>query len=758
MAVNIDPGSKLSFVGRGASQQAKSRFDAINTIKERQPVNSSVNYEETPLNEIYGINVFNKNAMRTVLPKPVYKALIRCIDHGEKLDPTIADVVANAMKDWAISRGATHFTHWFHPMTGSTAEKHDAFLAGPGTEGGALIEFSGKFLIQGEPDASSFPSGGMRSTFEARGYTGWDPTSPAFLMESTNGKTLCIPTVFCSFGGEALDEKTPLLRSLQALNDSGVRLLNLIGSDVKRISSTVGAEQEYFLIDDAFYLARPDIIYSGRALFGARPPKGQEMEDHYWGTIKDRVLAFMMDCEAELYKLGVPVKTRHNEVAPGQFEVAPIFESANIAIDHNMLLMEVFRKTAQRHGLRCLFHEKPFSGVNGSGKHNNWSLCDEQGNNLLDPGHTPQENVQFLVVLTAVIRCMNQYGGLIRASIASAGNDLRLGANEAPPAIMSVYLGEGLTRVVEEICEGKKKTSGNAAEMVQFGVATLPDLPKDTSDRNRTSPFAFTGNKFEFRAIGSSMSIFFPNTVLNTMMAESMDYMYAEIKKIVDSGTDKVKAAEHVVRTVLKDNKRILFSGDNYSHEWQEEAASRGLPNLKNTIESLPEFVKDETKALFKKYGVFTENELVARYNVKAANFCKTINIEWQLTRNIATTIILPACLEYQSRLANTVLQTKAAVGGANIGTMETFLRSYVQKVSDLQYALETMDSIIAPSSGGPGGGHGEDVDQVLLAKFCQEEVLPAMAEVRAAVDELELYVDDSLWPLPKFRELLYIF
>jgi glutamine synthetase len=757
MAVNIDPNNKLSFVGRSGSQQARARFDAMNTMKARQPVTSSVNYEETPLDQIFGANVFNRNVMRTLLPKQVYKTLLRCIDQGEALDPTIADVVANAMKDWAISRGATHFTHWFHPMTGSTAEKHDAFLAGTATEGGALIEFSGKFLIQGEPDASSFPSGGMRSTFEARGYTGWDPTSPAFLMESANGKTLCIPTVFCSFGGEALDEKTPLLRSLQALNDTGVRLANLVGGNVKRISSTVGAEQEYFLIDDAFYLARPDIIYSGRALFGARPPKGQEMEDHYWGSIKDRVLAFMMDCEAELYKLGVPVKTRHNEVAPAQFEVAPIFESANTAIDHNMLLMEVFRKIAQKHGLRCLFHEKPFSGVNGSGKHNNWSLCDDQGNNLLDPGHTPQENVQFLVMLTAVIRCMNTYGGLLRASIASAGNDLRLGANEAPPAIMSVYLGEGLTRVVDEISEGKEKSS-SSPQVVQFGVATLPDIPKDNSDRNRTSPFAFTGNKFEFRAIGSSMSIFFPNTVLNTMMAESMDFMYNEIKKLIDAGSDPVKAAEKVVRNVLKENKRIIFSGDNYSSDWAEEAAKRGLPNLRNTIESLPELVKDETKALFKKYNVFTEQELVARYNVRAANFCKTINIEWQLTRNIATTIIMPACLEYQNRLATTILQTKAAIGGGNIAGQEGFLRTFVQRVNDLQYALETMDNIIAPSSGGPGGGHGEDADQVLLAKFCQEQVIPAMNEVRAAVDELELYVDDALWPLPKFRELLYLF
>ncbi|MBX9691481.1 MAG: glutamine synthetase III, partial [Cyanobacteria bacterium] len=533
MSTRVNGEGKLA-TGRGtASGHGASRKEALQAVRNREPVRSSVDYTVTPVSEIFGVNVFNRNVMRTLLPKPVYKALLRCLDQGEKLDPSMADIVANAMKDWAISKGATHFTHWFHPMTGQTAEKHDSFLVSS-DEGGAILEFSGKLLIQGEPDASSFPSGGMRSTFEARGYTGWDPTSPAFLMESTNGKTLCIPTVFCSYNGHALDKKTPLLRSLEALNKHTLRLLRLLGNKTaKRVMCTVGPEQEYFLIDESFYYARPDIINSGRALFGARPPKGQEMEDHYWGSIKERVLAFMMDAESELYKLGVPVKTRHNEVAPAQFEVAPVFEQCNIATDHNLLLMDVFRKTAQKHGLRCLFHEKPFSGVNGSGKHNNWSMADDEGNNLLDPGNTPMENKQFIVFLTVVIRAMNKYGALLRASIASAGNDLRLGANEAPPAIMSVYLGDKLTQVVYALISGEKQLKGDGAKnLLEFGVSNLPDLPADDSDRNRTSPFAFTGNKFEFRAVGAGESIAFPNTVLNTIVCESVDYIATEIEKL----------------------------------------------------------------------------------------------------------------------------------------------------------------------------------------------------------------------------------
>lgn len=741
--------------GRGSA-----RWEALQAVRDRQPVRSGVDYTVTPVSEIFGINVFNRHVMRTLLPKNVYKALVRCLDHGEQLDPSMADIVANAMKDWALARGATHFTHWFHPMTEQTAEKHDSFLVSGGQEGGAILEFSGKLLIQGEPDASSFPSGGIRSTFEARGYTGWDPTSPAFLMESTNGKTLCIPTVFCSYSGAALDKKTPLLRSLEALNKSCVRLLHTLGNrSVKRTISTVGPEQEYFLIDEAFYLARPDIINCGRALFGARPPKGQEMEDHYWGSIKERVLAFMMDAESELYKLGVPVKTRHNEVAPAQFEVAPMFEQSNIACDHNLLLMEVFRKTAQKHGLRCLFHEKPFSGVNGSGKHNNWSIADDEGNNLLEPGSTPLENTQFLVLLTAVVRAVNKYSGLLRAGIAHAGNDHRLGANEAPPAIMSIYLGDQLTEVVNALIAGQKEMKSALGKVnLKFGVSTLPDLPRDDSDRNRTSPFAFTGNKFEFRALGSSQSIAFPNTLLNTMVAESLDYINNELEQLLKGGADINAAAEKVVRETLKENQRILFNGDNYSQEWHEEAARRGLPNLHNTVEALPELVKSEAKELLVNYGIFTEDELVGRYNVFVAQFCRTVNIEWLLTKTIARTMILPAALEYQARVANTIFQTKNAVSSINLSVEENMLRDLTEKISVLLLALERLEQPMNNNGNGGGGhGHGES-ESYVMAKFYQDEVIPSMQAVRDAADELEVLVDDSIWPLPKFREMLYIY
>ncbi|HEY9784834.1 MAG TPA: glutamine synthetase III, partial [Candidatus Obscuribacterales bacterium] len=578
--VHQEKRSKVSVIRESNNGHAGARRKAISAIAEREPVSPSIDYTRQPLSEIFSVNVFNRSAMRTLLPKAVYKALVRCLDHGEGLDPSLADTVANAMKDWAISRGATHFSHWFLPLHGNTAEKHDSFLVSSGGEEGAVLEFSGRNLIQGEPDASSFPSGGIRSTFEARGYTGWDPTSPAFLMESTNGKTLCIPSVFCSFSGHALDVKTPLLKSLEAINKQAVKVLHLLGNkEVKRVTCTVGPEQEYFLIDEAFYYARPDLINAGRALFGAKPPKGQELEDHYWGSIRERVLAFMMDAEHELYKLGVPVKTRHNEVAPAQFEVAPFFETSNLATDHNMLLMEVFRKTAQKHGLVCLLHEKPFSGINGSGKHNNWSMADDQGNNLLEPGHTPHENTQFLVMLSAVIRAVNKYAKVLRASVATAGNDHRLGANEAPPAIMSIYLGDALAAVVKGIISGKIDHD-KKAKTIEIGVTTLPNLPRDDSDRNRTSPFAFTGNKFEFRAVGASQSIAFPNTVLNTMVADSLDYLAQEIEKELKKNSDLNAAVQAVVRRTLTENERVIFNGDNYSKEWHEEAARRGLPNL----------------------------------------------------------------------------------------------------------------------------------------------------------------------------------
>ena len=692
--------------------------------------------------------------MRQLLPKTVYKSFINAIDNGERLDAGLADVIANAMKDWALSKGATHFTHWFQPMTGLTAEKHDSFLVATGdtVDGGALLEFSGKFLLQGEPDASSFPSGGIRSTFEARGYTGWDPTSPAFIMESTNGKTLCIPTVFCSFSGHALDKKTPLLRSLEAVNKQSVRLLHAIGKkDAKRVIATVGPEQEYFLIDESFYLQRPDLINAGRALFGARPPRGQEMEDHYWGSIKERVLSFMMDAEQELYKLGVPVKTRHNEVAPAQFEVAPVFENSNLATDHNMVLMEVFKKTAQKHGLRCLFHEKPFSGVNGSGKHNNWSLAEDTGNNLLEPGSTPSENLQFIVFLTAVIRAVNKYAGLLRASIAFAGNDHRLGANEAPPAIMSIFLGEKLNEVVESIVSGKPVAAKGAAKTIQIGISTLPEMPRDDSDRNRTSPFAFTGNKFEFRAVGSSQSIAWPNTVLNTMVADSLDYMATKIEDATKKSTDVNAAVQAICKEVLTENKRVLFNGDNYSQEWHAEAEKRGLPNLKNTIEALPQLATKEAKELFGKYKVLNEEELLSRYVVQLENYCKTINIEALLTATIATTMILPAAMQYQSRIASTIVATKEAVSGIELAGEEKLLRDIAERVNKLKFAVEKLDALNNEVDEG-------ESDVLHHAKFYEQKVIPAMNAVRAVADELETMVDDALWPLPKFREMLYIY
>lgn len=717
---------------------------------QREPVRSSFDFTTSSVSEIFNSNVFTRQVMRAAVPKKIYEAFIAAIDNSTALDPTLADVIANAMKDWALARGATHYTHWFQPMTGFTAEKHDSFLNSTGDEG-AILEFSGKVLMQGEPDASSFPSGGIRSTFEARGYTGWDPTSPAFIMESTNGKTLCIPTVFCSFSGHALDKKTPLLRSIEAINKQAVRLLKLVESEAKRVTTTVGPEQEYFLIDEAYYLQRPDIINSGRALFGARPPKGQEMEDHYWGSIKERVLSFMMDTEQELYKLGVPVKTRHNEVAPAQFEVAPIFENSNLATDHNMLLMEVFKKTAQRHGLRCLFHEKPFSGVNGSGKHNNWSLADSNGNNLLDPGKTPHENLVFLVFLTASIRAVNKFGGLLRATIASAGNDHRLGANEAPPAIMSVYLGDRLTQVVESIISGKPLVESGHAQTIQLGVSAFPELPRDDSDRNRTSPFAFTGNKFEFRAVGSSQSIGWPNTVLNTMAAESIEYMADRIEETLKKNKDLNAAVQSVCKEVLTENHRILFNGDNYSSDWHAEAEKRGLPNLRNTIDALPQLVTPEVKKMFAKYAVLTEEELVSRYNVQLENYCKTINIEALLTASIATTMIVPAAMQYQSRVASTIIQTKEAVSGLDLAPQENLLRDVAERVSRLRTNVERLDALSHEVDEG-------ETDALSHAKFYQQKVIPAMNAVRTVADELETLVDDSLWPLPKFREMLYIY
>src|SRR5689334_9992621 len=579
--------------------------------------------------EAFGSLVFNDEVQQTRLPKPVYHALRRTMTHGEALDPSLADIVASALKDWAVEHGATHYTHWFQPLTGITAEKHDAFLT-PTADGRAVAEFSGKELVRGEPDASSFPSGGMRSTFEARGYTAWDPTSPPWLLVTPNGTTLVIPTAFVSWTGEALDTKTPLLRSMDALSKQAVRILKLFGSKASRVQTTCGPEQEYFLIDRQFYFNRPDLINAGRTLFGAKPPKGQEMEDHYFGSIPDRVLGFMQEVERELYKVGVPLKTRHNEVAPSQYEVAPIFESANVATDHQMMTMEMLRRIAPKYGLACLLHEKPFSGVNGSGKHLNWSMSDDLGNNLLNPGETPHDNVQFLVFCAAVLRAVNKFQGLLRYSIASAGNDHRLGANEAPPAILSIFLGDMLTDIFSQIEKGAAKTTKSGG-ILDTGVSVLPKLPRDAGDRNRTSPFAFTGNKFEFRAVSAGQSIAFPNIALNVAVAEALDYMATELEKALKDGKELDTAVKALLTKMIKDNKRIIFNGNNYSAEWEKEAAKRGLLNHRTSVDAYGELMKADVVSAFEKYKVLNERELRARYDVAIEQYNKTVNIEAQL-------------------------------------------------------------------------------------------------------------------------------
>src|SRR5829696_7971756 len=609
--------------------------------------------------EIFGSLVFSDDVQRARLPKQVYKALRRTVTKGEALDQSAADAVASAVKDWALEHGATHYTHWFQPLTGITAEKHDSFLS-PTPEGGAIAEFGGKELIQGEPDASSFPSGGMRSTFEARGYTAWDPTSPPWLLSNPNGMTLVIPTAFVSWTGEALDKKTPLLRSMEALSKQAVRILKLFGSRAERVVTTCGPEQEYFLIDSNFYFARPDLINAGRTLFGAKPPKGQELEDQYFGAIPDRVLACMMETEAELFKVGVPVKTRHNEVAPSQYEIAPIFENANVATDHQMMVMETLRRTAPKYGLACLLHEKPFSGINGSGKHVNWSMSDDEGNNLLSPGANPHDNMQFLVFCAAVIRAVNKYQGLLRASVASAGNDHRLGANEAPPAIISIFLGDMLTDVFEQIEKGTAKSSKHGG-LLDTGVLTLPKLPRDAGDRNRTSPFAFTGNKFEFRAVSSNQSIAYPNIALNVAVTESLDFMATELEKATKGGKSLEQAVGALLPRIIKENKQIIFNGNGYSAEWQKEAGKRGLLNLKNTVDALPQLITKEVIGLFEKYKVLNERELHARYDIMVETYNKTVNVEGQLMVLMGNRYILPAALEYQKQVAQSVAAVKQA-------------------------------------------------------------------------------------------------
>ena len=614
--------------------------------------------------DVFGSLVFNDKVQQERLPKPAYRALRATITRGEPLDLSTADAVATALKDWAVEHGATHYTHWFSPLTGITAEKHDSFLT-PASDGTALAEFRGKELIKGEPDASSFPSGGMRSTFEARGYTAWDPTSPPWLHVASNNVTLVIPTAFVSWTGEALDKKTPLLRSMEAVSKQAVRVLKLFGSTAERVFSTCGPEQEYFLIDRNFYFARPDLINAGRTLFGAKPPKGQEMEDQYFGSIPERVLACMADTETELYKIGVPVKTRHNEVAPSQYEIAPVFENANLATDHQMMTMETMRRTAPKFGLACLMHEKPFAGVNGSGKHNNWSMSDEFGNNLLSPGATPHDNMQFLVFCAAVLRAVDRWQGLLRASIASAGNDHRLGANEAPPAILSIFLGDQLSDIFEQIEKGSAKTTKQGGTL-DVGVSSLPKLPRDAGDRNRTSPFAFTGNKFEFRAVSSGQNIGWPNMALNVAAADALESIADELETAVAAGEDLNKAVAKLLTKVAKQHKRIVFNGNNYSAAWEKEAKKRGLLNLKNTVDALPEIIRPAVIKVMEKHKVLNARELHARYEVYLEAYNKTINIEGQLMVLIANRYILPAAIEYQKQFAQSVSAVRSA-GGTSV-------------------------------------------------------------------------------------------
>jgi glutamine synthetase len=721
------------------------RQAAIKAIAGAKHQLNRIDFKTVHIKELYGANVFSEDVQKARLPKGVFKALQKTIKLGHALDPSVADAVANAMKDWALEKGATHYTHIFQPMTGSTAEKHDSFIA-PTGDGGAIAEFSGKELIKGEPDASSFPSGGLRATFEARGYTGWDPTSPAYIVENPNGSTLVIPTVFVSWTGEALDKKTPLLRSMDAISIQAMRVLRLFGNTAaQRVITTVGPEQEYFLIDKNFYYGRADLMFCGRTLFGAKPPKGQELEDQYFGAIPERVLAYMAECEMELFKLGVPVKTRHNEVAPSQYEIAPIFENSNLATDHQNLTMEILRKTADKYGLVCLMHEKPFAGINGSGKHNNWSLSSDLGENLLNPGDNPHDNVQFLVFCTAVIRAVAKYPELLRLSVATAHNDHRLGANEAPPAIISIFLGDQLQDVFEQLEKGTP-TSSKQGGFMELGVTLLPQLPREAGDRNRTSPFAFTGNKFEFRAVGSSNNISASNTVLNTIVAESLDFIATNLEAAVKGGKDLNKAIQDLLPGIIKESKKVLFNGDGYSEEWHKEAEKRGLPNLKSTVDVLPVINRKDTIDLFTKYKVYSGKELSSRFNILSEGYVKAVNIEAQTALLMAKSQILPAALRYQREVGESIAAAKAA-GASSPAGLESF-GALVSSITELTTAITKLEK---------AAGHHAEGGPYDHAKQMKEQVLPAMLELRKVADRLETMVADDLWPLPTYREMLFI-
>jgi glutamine synthetase len=718
-------------------------MNAIAAVTNYKPIEKPLNFSETPSKDLFGVNVFSDSVMKERLPKAVYKAIRRTIDNGEKLDISVADAVAVAMRDWAIQKGATHYAHVFYPLTGLTAEKHDSFLE-PDGKGGVLAEFSAKQLIQGEPDASSFPSGGLRATFEARGYTTWDVTSPAYILENPNGTTLCIPTAFCSWTGDALDKKVPLLRSMQVLNAMAQRILKLFGdSNPGLVYSTAGCEQEYFLVDRNFFFARPDLINAGRTLFGAKPPKGQELEDQYFGAIPDRVLACMLETERELYKLGVPVKTRHNEVAPGQYEIAPIYENANLATDHQYLTMLTLQRVAQKYGMACLLHEKPFAGINGSGKHLNWSLGTHTAN-LLEPGTTPHSNMQFLVFCAAAIRAVHLHGDLLRATVAHAGNDHRLGANEAPPAIISVYLGEQLTDIFEQIGKGGAKSSKKPGYL-NVGVDTLPAFPKDAGDRNRTSPFAFTGNKFEFRAVGASQSVSGPLVALNTIMADSLDYMATELEKRTGGDPEKLNnAVQDLLQQIVRDHGSIIYNGDNYIEAWHKEAEKRGLPNLRNTVDALPVLISKKNTDLMEKYSVLSKREMESRYEIYMERYIKDIAVESRLTLEIAKTTVFPAAVKYQYQLASTAL----ALRQLDKTPCTTMLDEVNALVRDLQESIVVLEKALENHVEGTTLDH---------AKHARDHVLPAVARVRQVVDGLECIVSDEFWPLPTYQEMLFI-
>ena len=689
--------------------------------------------------EIFGSMVFNDAIMRDKLPKDIYKSLKKTIEDGKDLDITVANVVAIAMKDWAIEKGATHYTHWFQPMTGITAEKHDSFIS-PQNDGRVIMEFSGKELIKGEPDASSFPSGGLRATFEARGYTAWDPTSYAFVKDGV----LCIPTAFCSYGGEALDKKTPLLRSMEALGEQAVRVLRLFGNtDAKRVITTVGPEQEYFLVDKDLYEQRKDLVYCGRTLFGAMAPKGQEMEDHYFGAIKPRISAFMKELNEELWKLGILAKTEHNEVSPAQHELAPIFSTTNIATDHNQITMEIMKNVAKKHNLVCLLHEKPFKGVNGSGKHNNWSLTTDTGVNLLEPGKSPYENAQFLLFLSAVIKAVDEYQDLMRVSVASAENDHRLGANEAPPAIISMFLGDDLEAILEAI-ESGKPYNGSGIEKMEIGVHVLPSFPKDTTDRNRTSPFAFTGNKFEFRSLGSSQSISGPNIILNTIVAEELKQFADEL----EGAEDFTEKLNELIKKTIKEHKRIIFNGDGYSDEWKAAAEKRGLLNLKTTVDALPTFLAPKNVELFTKHKIFTEKEMESRYEILLETYSKVINIEGLTMVDMAKKQILPAVNSYIGDLAATAKKKLAVTEGLSC-KMEKDLLEKLSVLEDSAY--DKANKLAALLEEG-----GKISDGLAQATFYKDQILPAMEELRSDCDALEVDTAESAWPFPQYGDLLF--